>query len=157
MQTLLFEFLECYYYIYCINSEKGVLLVNNLPTSVLADILSEKIKRDTSEEYRQFVNNINELAYQSDSLEALQHSVKHLESFLPHLDLVLSVTHDYDDIMNMKATLLDLFVNDLHYKSVYLLAHALLSNETLTHLQSFISPIQYWVTVIKSKEILEAA
>ena len=131
--------------------------MNNLPTSILTDILSEKIKRETSEDYIQFVNSLNELANQCNSVEKLQQSIKPLDRFLPNLDLVLSVTHDYDDIMNMKATLLDLFVNDLNYKSVYLLAYALSSDETLAHLQNFIAPIQYWVTVIKSKEMLKTA
>ena len=90
-------------------------------------------------------------------MEELQQKTGLLEKFLPHLDLILSVTHDYDDIMNMKATLLDLFVNDLHYKSIYLLVKALSTNKLLTNLQNFISPIEYWVTVIKSKEMLATA
>ncbi|MGJ9386014.1 hypothetical protein [Salipaludibacillus sp. CF4.18] len=130
--------------------------MNNLPNSILADILAEKIKRDSSEQYNQFVDSINKLSTSCTTMEELQMLNGPLEKCLPHLELVLSVTQDYDDIMNMKATLLDLFVNDLHHKSVYLLVNTLSSNKSLTNLQNFISPIEYWVTVIKSKEMLVA-
>lgn len=90
-------------------------------------------------------------------MDELQQITKPLERFLPHLDLMLSVTNDYDDIMNMKATLLDLFVNGLNHKSIYLLGIALSKNETLSQLQNFIFPIEYWVSVIKSKEMLQTA
>lgn len=130
--------------------------MNNLPTSVLTDILTEKIKRETSEEYKVFVDYVNGLAEGCDTVEALQQAAQPLEKFMPNLDLGLSVTDDYEDIMNMKATLLDLFVNDLNHPAIYLLAHALSSNPAHTHLQTFISPIKYWVVVIKAKELLEA-
>ncbi|MBM4762912.1 hypothetical protein [Bacillus sp. B15-48] len=131
--------------------------MNNLPTSILTEILSEKIKRASSVEYNQFVTSLNVIANNCDSVKELQQAIAPLEKFLPHLDLFLSVTDDYEDIMNMKATLLDLFVNDLNYKSIYLLSFALSNNHSLKHLQTFVSPIQYWVAVIKAKELLESA
>lgn len=130
--------------------------MNNLPFSTLTDLLSEKIKRDQDEEYNQFVNSLNELAAGCKTIEELRKQTEPLEKFLPHLDLMLSITHDYDDIMNMKATLLDLLVNDLEYKSIFLLVYALSTSRSLSNLQDFIAPIEHWVAVIKSKEMLEA-
>lgn len=127
-----------------------------MPATVLTDILSEKIKRETSDQYKQFIDYVNELAKGCDTVEALQQAAQPLEKFMPNLDSELSVTDDYEDIMNMKATLLDVFVNDCNHQSIYLLAHALSSNPAHTHLQTFIAPIQYWVVVIKAKELLQA-
>lgn len=98
------------------------------------------------------MQSVNELSENCESLEEIETEAKHLNQFLPHLDIMLSITHDYDDIMNMKATLLDLFVNDLNYQSINLLVVALSSNKQLSHLQNFIQPINHWVSVIKSRE-----
>ncbi|MBN6888684.1 F0F1-type ATP synthase delta subunit [Cytobacillus horneckiae] len=87
------------------------------------------------------MQSVNQLSENCESLEEIETEAKHLNQFLPHLD-----------IMNMKATLLDLFVNDLNYQSINLLVVALSSNKQLSHLQNFIQPINHWVSVIKSRE-----
>lgn len=123
---------------------------------VFFDILAEKIKRDNHEEYNRFVNYVNALA-EDKGWKELQEEVVHLQAFLSYLDDKLAIIDDYEDIMNMKATLLDMIVNDLHDTSVYLLVEALMYNKELNYLQSFVSPVEYWVSVIKAKERLYAA
>lgn len=123
---------------------------------VFFDILAEKIKRDSHEEYNQFVNYVNVLA-EDKGWKELQEEVVHLQAFLSYLDDKLAIIDDYEDIMNMKATLLDMIVNDLNDTSVYLLVEALMYNKELNYLQSFVSPVEYWVSVIKAKERLYAA
>ncbi|MEK5100808.1 hypothetical protein MKX83_02210 [Cytobacillus sp. FSL M8-0252] len=128
----------------------------DMSNHVFFDILAEKIKRDSHEEYNQFVNYVNVLA-EDKGWKELQEEVVHLQAFLSYLDDKLAIIDDYEDIMNMKATLLDMIVNDLNDTSVYLLVEALMYNKELNYLQSFISPVEYWVSVIKAKERLCAA
>ena len=128
----------------------------NVSQQVFFDILAEKIKRDSHEEYNHFVNYVSALAKDKGWRE-LQADTVHLQGFLPYLDEKLASIDDYEDIMNMKATLLDMLVNDLDDGAVYLLVEALLHNKELNHLQSFVSPVEYWVSVIKAKERLNAA
>ncbi|MCM3323930.1 hypothetical protein [Cytobacillus kochii] len=128
----------------------------DMSNHVFFDILAEKIKRDSHEEYNRFVNYVNALA-KDKGWKELQEEVVHLQAFLSYLDDKLAIIDDYEDIMNMKATLLDMIVNDLNDTSVYLLVEALMYNKELNYLQSFVSPVEYWVSVIKAKERLYAA
>lgn len=131
--------------------------MNHFPSNILADLLTEKIKRDNSPLYVDFVEALNSLASSTDNLKQLEAQANELSAFMPYLDLTLSMMQDYEDILNMKATLLDLFVNDLDDRSIYLMVQALASNKNLANLQHFIHPIEYWVVVINSKERLAAA
>ena len=126
--------------------------LNHFPTNLLADLLTEKIKRDNSQLYVDFVAAINALASSAETIEQLKVQSSQLSSFMPYLDLTLSMINDYEDLLNMKATLLDLFVNDLNDRSIYLLAEALKRNKNLTHLQDFTQPMEHWVVVIDSKK-----
>lgn len=128
--------------------------MNHFPSNLLADLLTEKIKRDDSPLYVDFVAAVNTLASNAETIEQLHIQSSELSSFMPYLDLTLSLMDDYEDILNMKATLLDLFVNDLNDNSIYLLVEALKSNKNLTHLQDFIQTMDYWVVVIDSKKRL---
>ncbi|MFE0504417.1 hypothetical protein ACWF7H_21390 [Peribacillus butanolivorans] len=130
--------------------------MEHLPTSILTDILTEKIKRDTSEEYGEFVSSLNSLTEKQTTVEDLKQFETHFNKFLPQLDLVIS-TQGHEGIMNMKATLLDLFANDLSFKSIYLLSAALSNKKELTHLNQFMYPVTYWAPVIKSNEMLKNA
>ncbi|MFD6439889.1 hypothetical protein ACFWDG_08760 [Peribacillus sp. NPDC060186] len=130
--------------------------MEHLSTAVLTDILTEKIKRDTSEEYGEFVSSLNSLTEKQKTVEDLKQLENHFDKFLPQLDLVIS-TQGHEEIMNMKATLLDLFANDLSFKSIYLLSTALSNKKELTHLNQFMYPVTYWAPVIKSNELLTNA
>ena len=130
--------------------------MEQLSTSLLADLLTEKIKRDTSDSYGQFVNILNELTEDKNTMEELKQFEHIFDKFLPQLDLAISI-RGHEDIMNMKATLLDLFANDLSFKSIYLLSHALATRTEHTHLSQFIQPVSYWAPVIKSTELLTDA
>ena len=137
-----------------LNSKKGVPELNHFPSNLLADLLAEKIKRNNSQLYVDFVAAVNALASSAETIEQLKEKSSELSSFMPYLDLTLSTVNDYEDILNMKATLLDLFVNDLNDRSIYLLVEALKSNNKLTHLQEFIQTMEHWVVVIDSKKRL---
>ncbi|MEK4538472.1 hypothetical protein NST21_24535 [Peribacillus sp. FSL K6-1552] len=130
--------------------------MEHLSTAILTDILTEKIKRDTSEEYGEFVSSLNSLTEKQTTVEDLKQFENHFDKFLPQLDLVIS-TQGHEEIMNMKATLLDLFANDLSFKSIYLLSVALSNKKELTHLNQFMYPVTYWAPVIKSNELLTNA
>ncbi|KON70992.1 hypothetical protein AKG34_20930 [Peribacillus butanolivorans] len=130
--------------------------MEHLSTAILTDILTEKIKRDTSEEYGEFVSSLNSLTEKQTTVEDLKQVENHFDKFLPQLDLVIS-TQGHEEIMNMKATLLDLFANDLSFKSIYLLSAALSNKKELTHLNQFMYPVTYWAPVIKSNELLTNA
>ncbi|PEJ35652.1 hypothetical protein CN689_06220 [Peribacillus butanolivorans] len=130
--------------------------MEHLSTAILTDILTEKIKRDTSEEYGEFVSSLNSLTEKQTTVEDLKQLENHFDKFLPQLDLVIS-TQGHEEIMNMKATLLDLFANDLSFKSIYLLSAALSNKKELTHLNQFMYPVTYWAPVIKSNELLTSA
>ncbi|MFB6801961.1 hypothetical protein [Peribacillus butanolivorans] len=130
--------------------------MEHLSTAILTDILTEKIKRDTSEEYGEFVSSLNSLTKKQTTVEDLKQFENHFDKFLPQLDLVIS-TQGHEEIMNMKATLLDLFANDLSFKSIYLLSAALSNKKELTHLNQFMYPVTYWAPVIKSNELLTNA
>jgi hypothetical protein len=130
--------------------------MEHLSTAILTDILTEKIKRDTSEEYGEFVSSLNSLTEKQTTVEDLKQLENHFDKFLPQLDLVIS-TQGHEEIMNMKATLLDLFANDLSFKSIYLLSAALSNKKELTHLNQFMYPVTYWAPVIKSNELLTNA
>ncbi|MET3320927.1 UNVERIFIED_ORG: hypothetical protein ABIC97_004028 [Peribacillus simplex] len=130
--------------------------MEHLSTAILTDILTEKIKRDTSKEYGEFVSSLNSLTEKQTTVEDLKQVENHFDKFLPQLDLVIS-TQGHEEIMNMKATLLDLFANDLSFKSIYLLSAALSNKKELTHLNQFMYPVTYWAPVIKSNELLTNA
>jgi hypothetical protein len=55
-------------------------------------------------------------------MEDLKPFDHHFDKF-PQLDLMIS-TQNHEAIMNMKAKLLDLFANDLTFKSIHLLSTA---------------------------------
>ncbi|MFS0781195.1 hypothetical protein [Bacillus sp. 1P06AnD] len=131
--------------------------MKNLPTNLLTDLLTEKIKRDNSVEYMNFVNHLNDLACEGNTLADLRELGQQLDCFMPQLDLIISVTDDYEDIMNMKATLLDLLVNDLNEKSICLLISALSKNKKWTHLHDFMAPMEHWVVVIDSRKEVAAS
>ncbi|GAK12185.1 hypothetical protein [Geomicrobium sp. JCM 19039] len=116
------------------------------------NILSESVKRNQHEEYLHFIDELNIAAAQCKTTEELNRAADDFQKYMPPLNKKLAVTNDYEDYMNMKATLLDVFVNDLNYQSVYLLVETLKKAECYEHVQTFIQPIEYWVTVIKSKE-----
>ncbi|MGE1165442.1 hypothetical protein ACQJ0Y_19665 [Peribacillus simplex] len=130
--------------------------MEQLPISLLTDILTERIKRDSSEEYGSFVRSLNSLTEKQKNMEDLKQLENHFDKFLPQLDLVIS-TQNHEEIMNMKATLLDLFANDLSFKSIYLLSTALSNKNELTHLSQFMYPVTFWAPVIKSYELLTKA
>ncbi|MDV7766256.1 hypothetical protein [Peribacillus sp. CSMR9] len=130
--------------------------MEQLPISLLTDILTERIKRDSSEEYGSFVRSLNSLTEKQKNMEDLKQLENHFDKFLPQLDLVIS-TQNHEEIMNMKATLLDLFANDLSFKSIYLLSTALSNKNELTHLSQFMYPVPFWAPVIKSYELLTNA
>lgn len=130
--------------------------MQQLSTSVLTDILTEKIKRETSKDYTTFVDSLNSMTENLQTIEELKALDGEFDHFLPQLDLAIS-TQGYEDIMNMKATLLDMFANDLTFKSIYLLSAALANKSELTHLHQFMYPVSYWAPVIKSNELLTNA
>lgn len=130
--------------------------MEQLSTSLLADLLTEKIKRDTSESYSQFSNILNALTEDKNTTEELKQFEHIFDKFIPELDVAIS-SRGHEDIMNMKATLLDLFANDLSFKSIYLLSYALSNKTEYTHLSRFIDPVSYWAPVIKSNELLTNA
>ncbi|MGE7595958.1 hypothetical protein ACQKMY_22690 [Peribacillus frigoritolerans] len=130
--------------------------MEHLPTSLLTDILTEKIKRDSSEQYGDFVSSLNSLTEEQKTMEGLKQFDHHFDKFLPQLDLMIS-TQNHEAIMNMKATLLDLFANDLTFKSIYLLSTALSNKKELPHLNQFMYPVTFWEPVIKSNELLKNA
>ncbi|MED3761911.1 hypothetical protein P4555_23220 [Peribacillus frigoritolerans] len=130
--------------------------MEHLPTSLLTDILTEKIKRDSSEQYGDFVSSLNSLTEEQKTMEGLKQFDHHFDKFLPQLDLMIS-TQNHEAIMNMKATLLDLFANDLTFKSIYLLSTALSNKKELLHLNQFMYPVSFWAPVIKSNELLKNA
>jgi len=46
--------------------------MEHLPTSLLTDILTEKIKRDSSEQYGDFVSSLNSLTEEQKTMEDLK-------------------------------------------------------------------------------------
>ncbi|MGE7765994.1 hypothetical protein [Peribacillus sp. NPDC096540] len=88
------------------------------------------------------------------TVEDLKQYENQFDKFLSQLDLVIS-TQGHEEIMNMMATLLDLFANDLSFKSIKFTA--LSNKKELTHLHQFIYPVTYWAPVIKSNELLTNA
>ncbi|MFB4159700.1 hypothetical protein ACE1TF_07445 [Geomicrobium sp. JSM 1781026] len=123
-----------------------------MDTTTFTRILIEQLKRDEHKEYNDFINELNLAAKKCEAMVDLQSAVKSFQKYMAPLDEKLSMTNDYEDYMNMKATLLDMFVNDLNYDSVFLLVESLKMETEYEHIQTFIEPIEYWVTVIKSKE-----
>ncbi|CAN7519925.1 hypothetical protein LJR015_005116 [Peribacillus frigoritolerans] len=130
--------------------------MDHLSTSLLTDILTEKVKRDSSGQYGDFVSSLNSLTKEQTTMEDLKQFDHHFDKFLPQLDLMIS-TQNHEAIMNMKATLLDLFANDLTFKSIYLLSTALSNKKELTHLNQFMYPVTFWAPVTKSNELLKSA
>ncbi|MFE3976857.1 MULTISPECIES: hypothetical protein [unclassified Peribacillus] len=64
--------------------------MEQLPISLLTDILTERIKRDSSEEYGNFVRSLNSLTEKQKNMEDLKQFENHFDKFLPQLDLVIS-------------------------------------------------------------------